>query len=104
MGEIQLEREEKEGFRPLEEVKKDDGGPFSVEGDRPVMAHSVWSPTQFYPVDFSLSRIGVKKCVFNKRAVKVCVSCSRRCPGTSAPSMTHLTVCPLSYFSNLSYL
>lgn len=38
MGEIQFEREEKEGFRPLEEVKKDDGGPFSVEGDRPATA------------------------------------------------------------------
>ena len=37
MGEIQFEREEKEGFRP-EEVKKDEGGPFSVEGDRPAVA------------------------------------------------------------------
>ena len=35
----------------------------------------VWSPTQFYSVDFSQSRIGVKKCVFNKRTIKVCVSC-----------------------------
>ena len=35
----------------------------------------VWSPTQFYSVDFSKSRIGVKKCVFNKRTIKVCVSC-----------------------------
>ena len=26
----------------------------------------VWSLTQFYSVDFSQSRIGVKKCVFNK--------------------------------------
>ena len=31
--------------------------------------------TQFYSVDFSQSRIGVfKKCVFNKRTIKVCVS------------------------------
>ena len=35
----------------------------------------VWSPTQFYSVDFSQSRIGVKECVFNKRTIKVCVSC-----------------------------
>ena len=34
----------------------------------------VWSLTQFYSVDFSQSRIGVKKCVFNKRTIKVCVS------------------------------
>ena len=31
--------------------------------------------TQLYSVDFSHSRIGVKKCVFNKRTIKVCVSC-----------------------------
>ena len=35
----------------------------------------VWSLTQFYSVDFSKSRSGVKKCVFNKRTIKVCVSC-----------------------------
>ena len=35
----------------------------------------VWSLTQFYSVDFSKSRIGGKKCVFYKRAIKVCVSC-----------------------------
>ena len=52
----------------------------------------VWSLTQFYSVDFSQSRIGVKKCVFNKRTIKVCVSCSWRCPGTSAPSAAHLRV------------
>ena len=52
----------------------------------------VWSLTQFYSVDFSQSRIGVNKCVFNKRTIKVCVSCCWRCPGTSAPSAPHLTV------------
>ena len=31
--------------------------------ERPVKAQ-VWSLTQFYSVDFSKSRIGVKKCVF----------------------------------------
>ena len=35
----------------------------------------VWSLTQFYSVDISKSRIDVKKCVFNKRTIKVCVSC-----------------------------
>ena len=35
----------------------------------------VWSLTQLYSVDFSQSRIGLKKCVFNKRTFKVCVSC-----------------------------
>ena len=35
----------------------------------------VWSLTQFYSVDFSKSRIDVKNCVFNKRTIKVCVSC-----------------------------
>ena len=39
------------------------------------MAHQVWSLPQFYPVDFSQSRIGAKKCVFNKRTMKVCASC-----------------------------
>ena len=38
-------------------------------------AHKVWSLTQFYTVDFSQSRIGVSKCVFYKRTIKVCVSC-----------------------------
>ena len=31
--------------------------------------------TQFYSFDFLQSRINVKKCVFNKRTIKVCVSC-----------------------------
>ena len=30
----------------------------------------VWSLTPFYSVDFSQSRINVKKCVFNKRTIK----------------------------------
>ena len=34
----------------------------------------VWSLTQFYSVDFSQSKIGVNKCVFNKRTIKVRVS------------------------------
>ena len=37
--------------------------------------YQVWSLTQFYSVAFSNSRIGVKMCVFNKRTIKVCVSC-----------------------------
>ena len=34
-----------------------------------------WSLTQFHSFDFSQSRIGVKKCVFNKNTIKVCVRC-----------------------------
>ena len=30
----------------------------------------VWSPTQFSSVDFSLSRIGVKKCVNNNQGLR----------------------------------
>ena len=52
----------------------------------------VWSLTQFYSVDFSKSMISVSKCVFNKRTIKVCVSCCWRCPGTSVPSTPHLTM------------
>ena len=52
----------------------------------------VCSLTQFYHVDFSQSSMGVKKCVFNKRTIKVCVSCSWRCRGTSAPTAAHPTV------------
>ena len=32
--------------------------------------YQVWLLTKFYSVDFSQSRIGVKKCVFNKRTIK----------------------------------
>ena len=35
----------------------------------------VRSLTQIYSVDFLKSRVDVKKCVFNKRTIKVCVSC-----------------------------
>ena len=37
--------------------------------------YQVWLLTKFYSVDFSQSRIGAKKCVFNKRTIKVCGSC-----------------------------
>ena len=52
----------------------------------------VCSTTQFYSHHFSKSRIAVKKCVFNKRTIKVCVNCFCQCPGTCAPSATHLTL------------
>ena len=39
------------------------------------IVNQVWSLTQFYSVDFSKSRIGVNKCFFNKRTIKVCISC-----------------------------
>ena len=35
---------------------------------------SCWSLTQFYSVNFSQSSIGVQKCVFNQRTIKICVS------------------------------
>ena len=43
----------------------------SIAGECPP---EVWILTQFYSVDFLQSRIGVKKCVFNKRTIMVCVS------------------------------
>ena len=52
----------------------------------------VWSVTQFYAVDFSQSRIHVKKCAFNKRTINVFVSCFCRCLRTSTPSAAHLMV------------
>ena len=55
-------------------------------------ANQVWSLAQFYSVDLSPSEIRVNKCVHNKRTIKVCVSCFWRCPGTSMPSVAHLTV------------
>ena len=39
------------------------------------LPYQVWLLTQLYYVDFSQSRIGVKKYVFNKITIKVCVSC-----------------------------
>ena len=33
-------------------------------------------------------------CVYNKRTIKVCISCCLQCPGTYAPSAVHLTVRP----------
>ena len=43
----------------------------------------VWLLTQLYSIDFSQSGI-TKKCVFNRRTIKVCVSYYWRCPGNSA--------------------
>ena len=40
-----------------------------------VSTNQVWSLTQIYSVDFLKSRIDVKKCVFKKCTIKVCVSC-----------------------------
>ena len=47
----------------------------TLHHEGPLPLRQVWSLTQFYSVDFSQSRIGVKKCVFYKRTIKVCVSC-----------------------------
>ena len=40
------------------------------------LAYQVWPLSQLYSVDFSQSKIGVKKCISNKWILKVCVSCS----------------------------
>ena len=58
----------------------------------PPSMDQVWSLTQVYFVDFSKSRIDVKKCVFYRRTIKVCVSFCWRRPGTSAPCAAHLMV------------
>ena len=51
-----------------------------VGGHEQPVGEQVWSLTQFYSVDFSQSRMGVKKCVFNKHTIRVSVSCFWRCP------------------------
>ena len=56
----------------------------------------VWSLNPFYSAQ---SRIGVKKCFFNKRTIKVCVCCCWRSPGTSAPRASHLTASLFLYSS-----
>ena len=38
-----------------------------------VKSMQVWSLNQFYSVNFSQSKIGVNKCVFNELTIKVCV-------------------------------
>ena len=57
--------------------------------------HQVRSLTQLYSVDFSKSRISVKKCFFNKRTIKVCETVNQVVVDgvlTSAPSAAHQTV------------
>ena len=49
--------------------------PASSAPASPLPASQVWSLTQSYSVDFSQSRISVKKCVFDKRTIEVCFSC-----------------------------
>ena len=56
---------------------------WNARGDKLIHLHQVWLITQFYSIDFSKSRNDVKKCVFNKRTIKVCISCYWECPGTS---------------------
>ena len=57
----------------------------------PPFCPQVWSLTRLYSVDFSKLRIGGKKCVLNKRTIKVCVP-----PGTSAPGAAHMAVLDLA--------
>ena len=51
-------------------VKKAGEKPHRVTGAGPRNSQ-VWSLTQFFSVDFSKSRISAKKCVFDKRTIKV---------------------------------
>ena len=41
---------------------------------------------------FYKQRSAVKICACFKHTIKICISCFRRCPGTSAPNETHLPV------------
>ena len=55
-------------------AKKDEEGELDeVKTLEELAEWQVWSLTQLYSVDFSQSGIGAKKCVFNKRTIKVCV-------------------------------
>ena len=64
-------------------------------------AVQVWSRTHSYSVDFSKSRIGVKKSVFNKHKIKVCVSCFWRCRVFNAAA-AHVTVSLYSCSSEIN--
>ena len=71
------------GLTDLEDWPRDwlpDLGPSACDEARlegtEIASGQVWSLTQFYSVDFSKSRMDVKQCVFNKRTIKVCISCS----------------------------
>ena len=63
-----INEREKSKKRPPEAATDPDGNSGSPDDQ-------VWSLTLFYSVDFSKSTIDVKRCVFNKRTIKVCVSC-----------------------------
>ena len=55
-------------FLVLRAALAGDGIPPADSGSHSVVV-KVWSLTQLYFVDFSQSRIGEKKCVFNKRTI-----------------------------------
>ena len=69
---------EQEGVEGVSSVGIEDG-----------LFRQVWSLTQFYSDDFSKVQ-GGEKSIFNKRTIKVCISCFDRCPRTSTPSRAHL--------------
>ena len=68
------------------------GRQLGCEFDRVWGRNRAGSLTPFNSVGFSQSWIWVNKFVFNNRTIKVCVSFSWWCPGTSLPSMANLTV------------
>ena len=56
-----------------EEGEGAEGATEESSDGKPVL--QVGSLTQFYAVNFSRSMTGVQKCVGNKRAIEVCISC-----------------------------
>ena len=67
------------------------GGAFeaALVTDPAVVDDQVWSLNQFYSVDFSQARIGVKKRDFNESTIKVCVSCFCWCPPPRLSNEAH---------------
>ena len=85
-------------IKPLPTMVKRSLSPHPItQANRPVVPLipelQVWLLTQLYSVDFLQSWISGKKCVFNKRTIKVCVSWRLTVSlDLCAPSATHLTV------------
>ena len=91
-----LEHGQTDGFAAFAPLVVHPGGPqwkadcrgSGYEVSKSLNPRREWSLTQFYSVDFSLTRIGVKMCIFNKRTFMVCVTFAWRCPWTSASNGT----------------
>ena len=62
----------KDGGSLMASVQNDNNGVTKEVIKGPWGFAKVWSLAQFYSVDFLQLRIGVKKCVFNKRIIHLC--------------------------------